>query len=194
MYYTLGIPIKIPERGLRLIYLKDVWGLPQSLVGECEGLSQTRVSIRLKEAREKYKGVDIKAEIDIKFTPKEIKALQDYPNDVLTDVQLVSFVEHVLEIEVNHLFYQMMNQNKGFRMSALASLGMQQNHVSRIFKKIPSTISLLMAKRGERANGSLLNSVLRTKMDREPVIKHLYEKPVPKFFIASQQHIEKGKQ
>ena len=39
LYQLLNIRQKIVDRDLRLLYLKDVWGLPQKLIAECEQTS-----------------------------------------------------------------------------------------------------------------------------------------------------------
>jgi hypothetical protein len=189
MYHTLNIRTKIEDDGMRLMYLKDVWGLPQSHIAFCEGLSQSRVSRNLLAARKKFGVIDVKAETAVQFTPKEIMELQKLPREELSDVQLVSFVHHILDLEVNHLLYKMMNHNVRYRAPSLCALGIQQKHVAALFKQTPSSISIMMKRRGERATGDVLDSSFRfdTKHELEitPKVRTIFKKPSSKFFIAS---------
>ena len=44
LYNLLGINQKIQERYLRLLYLKESWGLPQKVIAQCEGIAQPSIS------------------------------------------------------------------------------------------------------------------------------------------------------
>ena len=189
MYQTLGIRDKIKDDGLRLLYLKEVWGLPQLLMAECEGLSQSKVSRNLKAARKHFGEINVKDETLLDFTPEEIKQLQEYPTDILSDVQLVTFVHHVLDLEVHHLLYTMMTRNVKFRIPALCSLGIQQIRVAELLNRTQASVSQMMKVRRD-ATGEMLNSSFRLDINGKlvivPKVRDIFRKKSSKFYVANQ--------
>jgi predicted XRE-type DNA-binding protein len=69
LYTLLNIKEKIPEQSLRLLYLKDCWGLDQGTIAELEYLTQPNVSRYMKKARETKSAKDL----ILDFTARGIK-------------------------------------------------------------------------------------------------------------------------
>jgi hypothetical protein len=191
LYDMLSIRKKIPQKELRFLYLKHVWGLPQTLIGACEGISQARVSYVLKEAKILYGAINVAEHASVVFTPKEIESIQKLPVDVLTDIQLLAFVNNVLDLVVNHLFYNVTNANVNSRASALGSLGIQKQHIAKLFNRTPSSISNLMIRRGDSAKGLKIADPMRydisVPLAIAPQTYTVFNNARMKFFVANQQ-------
>lgn len=144
LYQLLNIQQKITNQDLRLLYLKDVWGLPQKPIAECEQISQAAVSYMLREARIKISPKDLTNASAIQFTPDEIVRIQSLPRDVIKDTSLVAFVNNILNLEVLHPFYSAFAKNDQIRIAALSLLGIQNKHLEKVFKKKQSTVSMII--------------------------------------------------
>lgn len=150
LYNLLAIHHKIPDRHLRFLYLKDIWGLDQVIIGELEGgMSQSQVSVVLKQARSTIPHLTVVHACDIEFSDDEIKYLQFLPRDILSDVQIIAFVNDILGINVVHPFYTHFDHSPRFRIAALISLGVQHKRLVSLFKKSQPAISMI-AKRYEK--------------------------------------------
>lgn len=147
LYNILGINRSIEDKHLRLLYLKEVWGLPQHLISECEGIGQPTVSQTLKEAYFKHGSGDITELKEITYTEEEIKSIQLLPRTIIKDLQVMSFVNNILGIEVDHPFYEKLNTT--LRIVALNSLGVQQKHIAKIFNRTQSSISMTIHRTNE---------------------------------------------
>lgn len=148
LHMLLGLRHKITDQGLRMMYMKDVWGMEQADIGLCENMSQSNVSRELKAARLRHgKRDDLKM---IQFDGEEIKMIQALPREVLTDTQCIAFVHDVLGIYPIHPFYDLFNHNTQFRIVALYQLGMSGKKLSEIFGKAQSTISMMVKRHEER--------------------------------------------
>lgn len=160
IYNQLGINRKIDDRLLRMLYLKEIWGLPQTLIAACEGdsIDQPAVSRFLKDARLKYGAGDITNLQAIEFDVDEIKSIQLLPRELLTDVQCVAFVQHILGLDVMHHMFGFNGWKETTKIAALSALGIQQNHLSRIFNKSTAAISITVARKKEK---ELINNRFR---------------------------------
>lgn len=151
LYRLLNIRQKITNQDLRLLYLRDVWGLPQTLIAECEQTSQAAVSNMLREARVKVHPKDLANASAIQFTPDEIAHIQSLPRDVIKDAPLIAFVNNILNLEVLHPFYSAFAKNDQIRIAALSLLGIKNKHLEKIFKKKQSTVSMIIKRFRDKA-------------------------------------------
>jgi hypothetical protein len=137
----LGIHNKIPDQQLRMLYLKECWGLDQNTIADIEECSQQHVSNQLIKARMNSSKV-INDTLDVQFTIDEIRYIQFLPREIIKDVQVVAFVNNILGLEVYHPFYQHYDHVNNLRIAALSSLGIQTKHLQSIFKKPQSSVSM----------------------------------------------------
>lgn len=151
LYHLLNVRQKIADRDLRLLYLKDAWGLPQTIIAECEQTSQAAVSNMLREARMKINPKDLTNASAIQFTPDEIAHIQSLPRDVIKDAPLIAFVNNILNLEVMHPFYSAFAKNDQIRIAALSLLGIQNKHLEKVFKKKQSTVSMIIKRYKDKA-------------------------------------------
>ena len=151
LYQLLNIRQKIVDRDLRLLYLNDVWGLPQTLIAECEQTSQAAVSYMLREARIKISLKDLSNAAAIQFTGEEIAYIQSLPREVIKDAPLIAFVNNILNLNVYHPFYGAFAKNDQIRIAALSLLGIQNKHLEKIFKKKQSTVSMIIKRFRDKA-------------------------------------------
>lgn len=146
----LGMNHKLPDKHVRVLYLKEVWGIPQALIGECEELKQSSISRIIKEAKIKCNIQDIRLLSLQDFDSDDIKKLQSLPREILTDIQLISFVQNILGMNVLHPFYEYFYGGHKIRITALAALGIQQVHLEKLFNKSQSTISTMVKNTNEK--------------------------------------------
>lgn len=152
MYNLLGIRQKLQDQKLRILYLRDVWGLSQALIGECEGIkSQSNTSRLIKEAQMYYGTTDIKNTAAIQFQPEEIKYIQMLPRTIINDTQIIAFVNNILGINVVHPFYSVFNHNANVRIAALSDLGIRNKQLQIIFKKTQPSISMIIKRNIQRS-------------------------------------------
>lgn len=148
LYTLLGLRYKIVDKHLRMMYMKDVWGMEQKDIGDCENMSQSNVSRELKAARLRHgQRDDLKM---IQFDGEDIKRIQALPREVLSDVQCIAFVHDVLGVYPIHTFYDVFNQNTQSRIIALHQLGIPGTKLAKIYGKANSTISMMVKRHDER--------------------------------------------
>jgi predicted transcriptional regulator len=146
LYTLLGISNKIEDQEIRLLYLKDVWGLDQSTIAELEYLTQPNVSRYMKKARETKAAKDL----ILDFTAEELKFVQSLPRDIITDVQLISFYTHILKLRIGHPFFMDLS-DESLKISALASLGIMNKHLETMFGKSQAAVSMIIKRTSDRA-------------------------------------------
>lgn len=174
LYHLLNIRQKITNKDLRLLYLKDVWGLPQTIIAECEQTSQAAISNMLREARIKISTKDLANASAIQFTGEEIAYIQSLPRDVIKDAPLIAFVNNILRLNVYHPFYSGFAKNEQIRIAALSLLGIQNKHLEKVFKKKQSTVSMIIKRFRDKAE-AIERSIrydVTTPLKVEPIQKN----------------------
>lgn len=128
--------------------MKDVWGMEQKDIGECEGLSQSQISRDLKAARLRLgQRDDLKM---IQFDGEDIKRIQALPREVFSDVQCIAFVHDILGVYPIHAFYDLYNHNTQNRIVALNKLGIPGTKLAKVYGKASSTISMMVKRHEDR--------------------------------------------
>ena len=151
LYNLLSIQSKIQNEPLRLLYLKDVWGLEQAAIGECEGRSQSYISKELIKARQSIPHQDFLNASEIQWTADELKYIQFLPREIITDVQVIAFINDVLGVEILHPFYMHFNHAIDIRIAALYSLGIQNKRLVQIYNRKQSSVSMIVKRSTEKA-------------------------------------------
>jgi predicted transcriptional regulator len=146
LYTLLDIPKKIEDRDLRLLYLKDVWGLDQGTIAELEHLTQPNVSRYMKKARETKSAVDI----ILDFTKEELQFIQSLSREVITDIQIIAFYQHILKLKINHPFF-LTYGDELLRIAALSSLGVMNKHLEGLFGKSQAAVSMIIKRNAEKS-------------------------------------------
>lgn len=136
----LNIRLKLPDDNTRLLYLRDVWGMEQDDLATHLGKSQSYVSITLKKARAE-RGT---TPIEIEWEPDELKLIQFAPRELFTDNEVAAFIIDILQLEVNHPFFNFHNYSESVRIPALHSLGIRQRRLMEMFNKKQSTLSMFL--------------------------------------------------
>lgn len=188
LYTILNIRQKIQDQSLRVLYLKDTWGLEQSHIAKLEGCVQSTISRMLADSRKKNKTAEMeKAKFSIRWTLEELKGIQELPREILPDFPLVVFVEDILELEIDHPFYKMLRPTVIMRMASLSFLGVQNKHIQRIYNKTQPTVTMAIKRN--------MQSVRRAERDTRynfvnynMSFKRKYEFSSPSFFIANTQN------
>lgn len=183
LYQLLNIQQKITNQDLRLLYLKDVWGLPQKLIAECEQTSQAAVSYMLRGAWMRISPKDLANASAIQFTPDEIAHIQSLPRDVIKDAPLIAFVNNILNLDVMHPFYSAFAKNEQIRIAALSLLGIQNKHLEKVFKKKQSTVSMIIKRFKEKAEAIERSTRYDFSMNIQIMPKH--QNRSHNFIIAS---------
>jgi hypothetical protein len=151
LYNLLNINTKIESLHIRLLYLKDVWGLEQTLIGELEGVSQSYVSRELIEARKIVSRETFIMETERLFTSEEIQFIQYLPREILSDMQCLAFIQDVIGVKPLHPFFTNYETSANLRIAALASLGIQNKRLVEIFNKNQPTVSMVVKRGLDRA-------------------------------------------
>jgi predicted DNA-binding protein (UPF0251 family) len=151
LYNLLNLSSKIENLHIRLMYLKDVWGLEQTFIGELEGVSQSYVSRELIEARKKVSRETFIQATEMLFTGDEIKFIQYLPREILSDMQCLAFIQDILGINPLHPFFMNYTTSENVRIAALASMGIQNKRLMEIFNKNQPTVSMIVKRSMERA-------------------------------------------
>jgi hypothetical protein len=144
LYHLMNIKAKIPNEPIRYLYLRNVWGMEQAMIGLCEGKSQGYVSTALKQANATVPDQSFKDNTANLFTAEEIKNIQFLPRDIIGDVQFIAFVNDILQLEIIHPFFQFYTYKTNTRITALSNMGVRQIRLQEIFKKSQSSISMLV--------------------------------------------------
>lgn len=151
LYTLLNIRQKLGSQDLRILYLKDVWGLDQQVIAELEGISQSLVSRKITEGRRQFTRPDIQnLNASIDWTIEELLFLQQLPREIIKDIPLVSFIIYILGIKLTHPFY-FLYDNDNVSMAALHSLGIQNKRIQELFKKTQPTVSMAVKRNLDRA-------------------------------------------
>jgi predicted transcriptional regulator len=147
LYQLLNIKTKVPDDMLRLLYLKDVWGLDQGTIAELEHISQPNVSRQIKKARESKSAENM----ILDFTAEELKFVQSLPRDIISDMQLIAFYNNILKLRISHPFFSSVGNIDQLRICALASLGVMNKKLEKMFNKTQATISMTIKRNSEKA-------------------------------------------
>lgn len=147
LYTILGIRQKIQDQKYRIFYLRHVWGLEQKDIGACEGLSQSKISNIL---REPLGDTDIRNLVMVAYNVDEIKYLHKLPRTVISDAQLVAFVNNILGLNILHPFYSAFQYSDNMRIMALSGLGIRQRQLMKIFDKSQPAISQIIRRGGDK--------------------------------------------
>ena len=150
LYNLLQIDRKIEDTHIRFLYLKDVWGLEQSVIGELEGFSQSYISKELRAARAYVSRETFIQATENLFTSDEIKFIHQLPREILPDMVCIAFIENLLGIKPVHPFFDFYDTSDNVRIAALAYLGIQQTRLVQIFKKNQTTISMIVKRSMDR--------------------------------------------
>lgn len=183
LYHLLQVRQKITDQDLRLLYLKDVWGLPQKLIAECEGVSQATISRLLQEAREKTGQTALVNASSIQFTGEEIAYIQALPRDVIKDAPLIAFVNNILNLNVYHSFYSGFVHNDQIRIAALSLLGIQNKHLEKLFKKSQPTVSMIIKRYKTKAEA--IERSVRYEVGSSLKVEPIQKNRMYNFIIAS---------
>jgi predicted transcriptional regulator len=132
---------------LRLLYLKDVWGLDQGTIAELEHISQPNVSRQIKKARESKSAENM----ILDFTAEELKFVQSLPRDIISDMQLIAFYNNILKLRISHPFFSSVGNIDQLRICALASLGVMNKKLEKMFNKTQATVSMIIKRNSEKA-------------------------------------------
>lgn len=151
LYNILGINQKIKDNHARCLYLHEVWGLNQDGIAECEEISQSVVSRRLKEARRKINLYELYHGRLFTITSEEIMHLQALPREILNDSQLIAFVTDILRIYPTHNFYSNFEYNSSLKCAALYSLGVQNKRLQTLYKRSQAAVSMSVRRTLEKA-------------------------------------------
>ena len=133
--------------------------MEQTLIGECEGVSQSYVSKELIKAKERYTREQvIEQTLDI-WTAQEIQYIHFLPREIISDIQVLAFIENILGIFPIHPFFSILSTPTNLRIAALASLGIQNKRLMVLFNKNQPTISMTVKRSRERA----MNTIRQTR-------------------------------
>lgn len=150
LYNLLQINLKIEDTHIRLLYLKDVWGMEQTLIGECEGVSQSYVSKELIKAREYVSRETVLEQTKDLFSPEEIQYIHFLPREILPDVAAIAFINNILGVYPIHGFFDYIDTATNARIAGLAWLGVQNKHICKLFKKNQPTVSMVVKRSVDR--------------------------------------------
>jgi hypothetical protein len=139
----LQINNRIKDQQLRMLYFNTAWGLNQAAIADIEGCSQQHVSAQIIKGRMNSSKL-IEDTLDLQFTVDEIRYIQFLPREIIKDVEVVSFVNNILGLEVYHPFYQHYDHVASMRIAALAGLGVQNKHLERMFNRSQSGVSMII--------------------------------------------------
>lgn len=151
LYNLLGINLKIPDENVRLLYLKDVWGLEQTVIGELEDKSQSYISKTLVSARKSIPQQVFDIQTENLFSAAEIEYLQFLPRSIVMDLPILSFIKDVLQVEPIHPFFIFYDDAVNVRIAALSSLGIQHKCLQKLFGKSQPTISMIVKRNRNKA-------------------------------------------
>lgn len=152
LYNLLNIKRKIQHNATRITYLKDVWGLEQNTIAELEKCSQSQVSKLILFVRKSVPRETFLKAIDIRWTVDEIKFIQFLPREIISDVEVVAFVNNILGLEVHHPLFDHYEYAVNLRIAALAKLGIQNKHLVQIFNKSQPTVSMIVKRFADRSS------------------------------------------
>lgn len=150
LYNLLGINRKIENDLERYLYLKDFWGMEQSLIGKCEGVSQSYVSKMLIKARETVSRETLAKLEDDLYTPEEVQYIQYLPREVLPDIPAIAFINNILKVYPQHGFFSYLDTALNSRIVGLAWLGVQNKHICKLFNKNQPTVSMIVKRSLEK--------------------------------------------
>jgi predicted transcriptional regulator len=136
----LNLRFKLPEESLRLLYLRDVWGLEQSELAKYVGKSQGYISVHLKKTRTKRGAIPFTIDWEV----DELKMIQFLPRELLTDNQVIAFFMDILQLDINHPFFNFYNHPERNRILALHSLGVRQKRIVELFTKTQPAVSMMI--------------------------------------------------
>ena len=151
LYNLLQVNNKIENHRIRFLYLKDVWGMEQSLIAELEGVSQSYVSRELIEVRKTVSRETFEELTKDLYTPEEIEYIQRLPREIIKDMPVLAFIEDILGVHPTHPFFTIFDTSVGIRMAALSSLGIQNKCLMKLFGKNQSTTSMTVKRYAKRA-------------------------------------------
>jgi transcriptional regulator len=147
----LQINNRIKDQQLRMLYLKECWGLSQEVIADMEDCSQQWVSSQIIKGRMNPQQV-IEDTLDLQFSIDEIRYIQFLPREIIKDIEVIAFVNNILGLEVYHPFYQHYDHVANMRIAALAGLGVQNKHLERMFKKTQSGVSMIVKRMTPKLN------------------------------------------
>ena len=142
LYNLLQINIKLEDPFIRILYLKDVWGLDQQTIAECEGVSQSYISRELLKARKIHDENTILELTHNLFSGEEIQYVHMLPREILNDIECIAFITDILKLHPYHPFFQFYETPINLKIAALASLGIQNKHIVALYNKPQSTVSM----------------------------------------------------
>lgn len=150
LYNLLQINHKIEDLHVRMLYLKDIWGMEQTLIGELEGFSQSYISKELIIARQKVLKDTFIQQTSNLYTAQEVQYVQMLPRSIIGDMQVLAFIENVLGVTPIHPFFNHYDTPMNIRIAALASLGIQNKCLMVMFDKSQPNISMMVKRYSQK--------------------------------------------
>lgn len=144
LYNLLQVNRKITDTGMRLLYLKDVWGLEQAVIGELEDVSQSYVSKEIIKTRKIVSRETLELETNELWSPEEIQYIHFLPREILPDIAAIAFINDILGYHPIHPFFDYMDTGANARIAALAWLGVMNKRLVEMFKKNQPTVSMIV--------------------------------------------------
>jgi transcriptional regulator len=157
IYDILHLDTKIQSSLIRVVYLWEVWGLPQGLIADCEGTSQSAISRVLKDGRQHVSKEDIINFTAIRWSSEELKAIQFLSRDVITDAEVFSFMNDILQLEISHIFFKSYRPSELKRIAALARLGVRVGHIAKMFNRSAANTSGIVKRNSSNFNFPMSN-------------------------------------
>lgn len=143
----LHLHLKLPDERIRLLYLREQWGMEQQMLADLIGKSQAHVSMALKKAKTGVSTQNDEKALQVEWSVDEVKAIQFLPREILNDNEAAGFIIDILQVDVTHPFFTHNVFSETARAAGLASIGVRHRQLEKIFRKNQSTISM-MVKRG----------------------------------------------
>lgn len=150
LYNLLQVNRKIEDHYIRYMYLKDVWGLEQIVIGKLEGVSQSQVSKEILVARKNISPSNFKLVTKDLWSPEEIHYIHMLPREILPDIVAIAFINNILGVHPVHGFFDYMDTTVNARIAALAWLGVMNKRLVELFHKNQPTISMIVKRNMDR--------------------------------------------
>jgi hypothetical protein len=185
LYNLLQINHKIEDVPIRYLYLKDVWGLEQTLIGELEGMSQSYVSKVIMNARKNIPRETYESAISDLFSPEEIQYIHMLPREILPDIPAIAFINNLLGVYPIHPFFDYIETTINARIAGLAWLGVMNKRIVEIFDKNQPTVSMIVKRQTDR----IIKMERPNRYDKVTHYRlHEHIKPYTKFIKAGGQN------
>lgn len=131
-YKGFHIKEKLADENVRLLYLRNIWGLDQKTIGELEGVGQSVISRRLQYAKKigvpEYKFLQ---DVNNLILLEDLKQIHGMDRSAVKDIELFAFAHDLLGFEIDTTFYRLKRKElRDRRAVSLVKLGVQQKRVA----------------------------------------------------------------